>query len=397
MILFLILFCICFLFSYEELEKGEIKGLFRKFYEGKISNLELKVLKSYFESLNLPVEDYIRLYTKGLLLEKQGKLKEAIETYLRSIELNPYYNPSYYRFNFLIRKVKNRELYRERIRKILEKRFKEAPPILIENPENHYVFLVEKMSQYLFIFKGRELEGMYPVTTGMNIGDKEREGDGKTPEGIYYFTRFIPPKKLSEIYGGVAVAINYPNPYDKLIGKTGSGIWLHGSNEEDRNKLPFSTRGCVVAQTYTLKTEIVPKIKLSNTLIGIYKVIPKELKTEDVKKFILSWKEAWERKDLNKFISFYSKHFTWKGGGLKEWKAYKRRTILSKKFIKVDISNLSILAFSKMGDENPRYYLVEFYQRYESDSYSDEGVKRMYVVREDGKLKILSEEFIMKK
>ncbi|AAC06531.1 L,D-transpeptidase family protein [Aquifex aeolicus] len=397
MILFLLLLSISFLFSYEELEKGKIRELFKKFYEGKTNDLELKVLKSYFENLNITVEDYVKLYTEGLLLEKEGKLKEAIQAYLKSIELNPYYNPSYYRFNFLIRKVENKEIYREKIRKILEKRFKEAPPVLVENPENHYVFLVEKMSQYLFVFKGKKLEGMYPVTTGMNIGDKEREGDGKTPEGVYYFTRFIPPEQLSEIYGGIAVALNYPNPYDKLLGKTGSGIWLHGSNEKDRDKLPFSTRGCVVAQTDVLKTEIVPKINLSNTLIGIYKVIPQSLEVENVKEFILSWKNAWEKKDLNRFISFYSKHFRWKGGGLKEWKDYKKRTILSKKFIKVDISNLSILAFSKLGDDEPRYYVIEFYQKYRSDTYSDEGIKRMYVVKEDGKLKVLSEEFIMKK
>jgi len=38
---------------------------------------------------------------------------------------------------------------------------------------------------------------MYPVTTGKNLGDKFTEGDGRTPEGIYYFTRFIPPQELS--------------------------------------------------------------------------------------------------------------------------------------------------------------------------------------------------------
>jgi len=396
--IFVFLFLIfSFLFSYEELEEGEIRKLFKKFYEGKISEIELKVLKSYFENLKIPVEDYLKLYTKGLILEKEGKLKEAIQTYLKSIELNPYYNPSYYRFNFLIRKVENKEFYRERIREILKKRFKESPPIILENPKNHYVFLVEKMSQYLFVFKGKRLEEIYPVTTGKNIGDKEREGDGKTPEGLYYFTKFIPPEQLSEIYGGIAVALNYPNPYDKLLGKTGSGIWLHGSNEKDRNKLPFSTRGCVVAQTDTLKSEIVPKINLSNTLIGIYKVIPQELEVDDVKRFILEWKKAWEKKNLNDFISFYSKHFRWKGGGLKEWRNYKKRTILSKKFIKVYISNLSILAFSKLGDKKPRYYLVEFYQKYRSDTYSDEGIKRMYIIRKNGKLRILSEEFIMKK
>lgn len=28
-------------------------------------------------------------------------------------------------------------------------------------------------------------------------------------------------------YGGIAYTLNYPNPVDKLRGKTGHGIWIH--------------------------------------------------------------------------------------------------------------------------------------------------------------------------
>jgi len=375
------------------LEKGKIEELIRKFGTKEFQEIELKAVKAFFENLNLEVEPYIELYAKGLLLEREGKIKKALEYYLRSIALNPQYNPSYYRFNFLIRKVDNPEDYRKKIVGILKKRFREAPPVIVENPEDHYIFLVEKMSQYMFIFKGKELVEMHPVTTGKNLGDKEREGDAKTPEGLYYFTRIIPPKDLPKMYGGIAVVLNYPNPYDKYLGKTGSGIWLHGSDEEDRNKLPFSTRGCIVAENKALKKEILPKINLSNTLIAVYKVIPQELETDDVKGFILSWKKAWEEKNFEKYLSYYSKHFRWKGGGLKEWERYKRRTILSKKFINIKIKDITIVAFAKNGEKEASYYLVEFFQEYNSDTYSDKGIKRLYILREGGRLKILSEEF----
>ncbi len=374
------------------LEKGEIEKLVKKYGEG-MEELELKALKAFFENLELEVEPYIELYARGLVLEKKGELKKALEYYLRSIALNPHYNPSYYRFNFLIRKVENPEDYRKRIVNILKKRFRETPPVILENPEDHYVFLVEKMSQYLFVFRGKKLLEMHPVTTGKNIGDKEREGDARTPEGIYYFTRIIPPKDLPKMYGGIAVVLNYPNPYDRLVGKTGSGIWLHGSDEEDRNNLPFSTRGCIVAENAALREAILPKINLSNTLIGVYKVIPQSLETDDVKAFLEKWKEAWERKDLKGFLSFYSERFRWKGGGKKEWERYKRRTILSKKFIEVKISNLTVVAFAKRGEKRPLYYLAEFFQEYKSDTYSDKGVKRLYILREGGSLRIISEEF----
>jgi len=381
------------LFASVYLETGEIERVLSKVALGKASEEELKAVKAYFEQMNLPVEKYLVLYARGLLLEREGKLKEALEFYLKSIELNPHYNPSYYRFNFLIRKVESPELYRSKLVKILKERFKSPPPVILENPPHHYVLVVEKMSQYLFIFKGKELVEMHPITTGKNLGDKEREGDARTPEGLYYFTRLVPPDRLPETYGGVAVVLNYPNPYDRLVGKTGGGIWLHGSKEEDRNKLPFSTRGCIVAENKALKEKILPKINLLNTLVGIYKVVPRELKADDLKAFLRRWEEAWESKDLEKFLSFYSESFRWKGGGKKEWRDYKRRTILSKKFIKVEVKDLTVLAFAKRGQKEPLYYLVEFFQEYRSDTYADKGVKRMYIVKEGKDLKIISEEF----
>ncbi|NPB06706.1 MAG: L,D-transpeptidase family protein [Aquificae bacterium] len=380
-------------FGSVELEKGRIELVLKKLADGSATEEELKAVKAYFQELPVKVEKYLVLYAKGLLAEREGKLEEALRFYLSSIELNPFYNPSYYRFNFLIRRVEKPELYRKRLVKILKQRFLKTPPVLVENPPDRYVFIVEKMSQYLFIFKGKKLVEMHPVTTGKNLGDKEREGDARTPEGLYYFTRIIPPDELADVYGGIAVAINYPNPYDRLVGKTGGGIWLHGSNEEDRNKLPFSTRGCVVADNEALKKSILPKISLLNTLIGIYKVVPTELKLDDVKGFLKAWEKAWEEKDLERYLSFYSESFRWKGGGKDEWRRYKRRTILSKKFIKVEIKDLTVLAFAKKGQKEPLYYLVEFFQEYESDSYADKGIKRMYIVKEGRKLKILSEEF----
>ena len=382
-----------FSFGFIELEKGEIDKLLLKAAEDKVSTIELKALKAYFENLNIQVDKYLEFYAKGLILEQKGEPEKALKAYLKSIKLNPDYNPSYYRVNFLIRKVQNPEIYRKEIEDILKERFKKAPPVIVENPKNHYVFLVEKMSQYLLIFNGKELVGMYPVTTGKNIGNKWSEGDGKTPEGIYYFTQFIPPENLSDIYGGLAAVLNYPNPYDKLLGKTGSGIWLHGSNERNRNYLPFSTRGCIVADNKALEEKIFPKINLNNTLIGIYKVLPRTLHVDDIKNYIFTWKKAWENKEFDKYISFYSQNFKWKGGGLKEWVAYKQRTVLGKKFIKVKISHLTILAFRENLNDKPTYYVAEFLQEYTSDTYSDRGIKRIYILNEKGKLKILAEEF----
>lgn len=375
-----------------DLERGDPVRSFVRFLQGKADTIDMFLIKSFGDMVEMEVPDYIRAYAEGLVKEKRGDLKGALESYLRSIRLNPGYNPSYFRFNDLIRRVENPEVYREKITAILMERFRKAPPVIVENPDGKYLFLVEKMSQYLFVFKGKKLVGLYPVTTGEDWEDKWREGDRRTPEGIYYFTRFIPPERLPRMYGGVAVVLNYPNPVDRLLKKGGGGIWLHGSEEGDRNRIPFSTRGCVVASNEDLK-DITEKIKLGNTLIAVYKAIPEKIALDDVREFIEEWKRSWEQKDIKKFFSFYSKRFTWKGGGLREWKRYKKKVILPRKFIRVSIDDLTILAFRRGLSEEVEYYVAEFFQRYRSDVYSDEGIKRLYIIKENGKLRILKEEF----
>ena len=109
--------------------------------------------------------------------------------------------------------------------------------------------------------------------------------------------------------------------------------------------------------------------------------------------FLKSWEESWEEKDLERYLSHYSRRFTWKRGGFKEWKRYKRRVILGKKKIDIEIRDLTLLAFRRGLSKEVEYYVAEFHQVYRSDSYSDRGLKRLYIIKENGKLKILREEF----
>lgn len=376
----------------EDLERGNLTNSFERFIEGKATDYDLYIIKSLAEDIKEEPPEYVKLFARGLIAERRGDLEEAIENYLKSIELKRDYNPSYFRFNELIRRVEHPEKFRQKMTDIIWDRFSIPPPVIVENPEDKFVFLVEKMSQYLLIYKGKVLENLYPVTTGQDWEDKWSEGDKRTPEGVYYFTEFIPPEKLPKMYGGIAVVLNYPNPVDKLLGKGGSGIWLHGSDEENRYNIPFSTRGCVVAENNDLR-HIVKRIAKNNTLIAIYKEIPTDIELDDVRSFLKTWEESWENKDIDTFLSLYSDKFTWEKGNYRSWSNYKRRTILSKKRIKVDIEDLTILAFRRGLSDNVEYYVAEFHQTYKSDAYSDKGFKRLYILKENGKLKILREEF----
>jgi hypothetical protein len=84
----------------------------------------------------------------------------------------------------------------------------------------------------------------------MSIGDqgagKMIEGDKKTPLGIYQLLNKVPQKQLTDLYGAGAIQTNYPNPVDKILGKTGYGIWFHGTPSQVYVRYPFASDGCLV-------------------------------------------------------------------------------------------------------------------------------------------------------
>src|SRR6185295_5637292 len=86
-----------------------------------------------------------------------------------------------------------------------------------------------------------------------NGSEKNREGDQKTPLGVYHVTSSIPRQKLTDFYGAAAFPINYPNEWDRLQGRNGFGIWLHGTPSDTYSRPPRSSDGCVVLTNQDLE------------------------------------------------------------------------------------------------------------------------------------------------
>ncbi len=84
------------------------------------------------------------------------------------------------------------------------------------------------------------------VSLGRSGVDKSIEGDQRTPLGVYFVTNKLANQRLVSFYGPGALPLNYPNAYDRLRGRTGSGIWLHGVPRENYARAPQATDGCVV-------------------------------------------------------------------------------------------------------------------------------------------------------
>jgi hypothetical protein len=113
------------------------------------------------------------------------------------------------------------------------------------------LILVEKNSHGLKVLRhdGRlQVTNEFRVALGENFGRKEKEGDEKTPEGIYFITKKYIDHKVT-VFGTRAFHLNYPNIFDTLEERDGNGIYIHGTNKALRYN---STNGCVSLNDHDL-------------------------------------------------------------------------------------------------------------------------------------------------
>lgn len=117
-------------------------------------------------------------------------------------------------------------------------------------PDQRHVIAIDSSRHRLYLFeqdaRGLRLVRDLYVSVGKAGIDKRVEGDQRTPIGVYFVTGRPDPKRLGDLYGAGALSLDYPSPLDRLKGRTGSGIWLHGSPAAQFVRAPQSTDGCVV-------------------------------------------------------------------------------------------------------------------------------------------------------
>ncbi len=111
------------------------------------------------------------------------------------------------------------------------------------------VVLVDLGRSELLYFSVRDgqpqLEYRHYVSSGSAGFGKQREGDLRTPLGVYRIDGYRDGKTLPALYGDGALMLDYPNALDTALGRTGSGIWLHGIPTDTLSRSPWSSEGCV--------------------------------------------------------------------------------------------------------------------------------------------------------
>jgi murein L,D-transpeptidase YafK len=253
-----------------------------------------------------------------------------------------------------------------------------------------YIMICQKNMKNMEVYDTSTRQKLFStsVFTGKNNGDKQREGDLKTPIGAYMLEQKI--TKLDPFYGPLAITTNYPNIYDKVRGKTGSGIWIHGlPNDEQRDKF---TKGCIALDNKKIK-KLDKTINIDNSVLLISEHKFKSASKEDIS-IILSdiykWKYAWSKSDISSYLSFYDEEFKRSNGQeLDEFKRYKKRIFQRKEDKKIKFSNINIIPYP--NDKDKKLYKVVMDELYKTNSYKFEGKKELYIKIDKDKISILTE------
>lgn len=264
--------------------------------------------------------------------------------------------------------------------------------ILELSPGNRAV-IVDKATQqfYLLFSDGNHLkmEKRGICTTGKKEGMKEKAGDKRTPEGVYFCKRLLFPPSLPAKYGPCALPLNYPNLIDRKQKRGGNGIWIHGIH---KNRPTRDTLGCVVLENPDL-VYLSKRIHLLTTPIIIVahtrfvtEKTRKKRATKDVR-FLEHWKHYQVTGNFTSYLACYASSFTSRDMNLSRWRDYKRTLFKRYRSLKIQILNPTIIHTEK-------YDFIAFKEELQGKHIRLIGYKRLYLLPQKTCHRIFGEEWI---
>lgn len=291
-----------------------------------------------------------------------------------------------------------REEARARMARFLEEPPPRAVPAeFVRLPASaKHAILVDTENYRLYVFEMRQEGprrlGDFYVSIGKAGNDKRFEGDEKTPTGVYKVARYLPGERLPDMYGRGAFPIDYPNEWDRLQGRTGSGIWIHGTESARYSRPPLSSLGCVTLSNEDFAT-LKNWVQVGTTPVVLTKGVrwvsanSVEAVRNSVETAVERWRRDWESLDTDRYLGHYAESFRTAGMGRSAFAAHKRRVNRSKSFVRVDVDDLAIYGYP--GE--PAMVKVVFTQDYRSDSFRASKRKRQYWRFDEGVWRIVFE------
>ena len=205
--------------------------------------------------------------------------------------------------------------------------------IISLSPQNPYVIAVDASKSRLYWFANKTVDPLKPrlellldtyVSVGQKGTGKLREGDGRTPLGVYFVNKNLKGQPLPDLYGAGALTLNYPNAIDVMRGQTGSGIWLHGTPSTQYARAPWATDGCVVMSNpemdrlLSLKNLERTPVLIADKLewVSSDRSVPDR---DAFKKTLDQWIHDRQTSNLESLKTLYSPQYQRDGKGLSAW------------------------------------------------------------------------------
>ncbi|MGJ7565093.1 L,D-transpeptidase family protein [Variovorax sp. GB1R11] len=281
---------------------------------------------------------------------------------------------------------------------------RERPPpntvpsqFLALSTRSRYAIAVDASRSRLYLFentdKGLKLTADYYISVGKSGTDKLAEGDARTPLGVYYITSSLDPKSLKDFYGAGALPINYPNPYDARRGRTGGGIWLHGTPPQQFARAPLASDGCVVMANPDLK-QLLRKVQIGATPVVTARSLQwisqpqAEKEAQSITSAINGWKEARAAGNEAQLKKFYLPDFQRSSKKATEGISAVDDEVKYAQGKRVQLKDVSYLHW-RDGDDT---MVVTFGEVFEGDKSGRS--RRQYWLRQGSEWKLFHEEIL---
>ncbi len=257
-----------------------------------------------------------------------------------------------------------------------------------------HAIAVDASRSRLYLFQntatGLKLMGDYYISVGKLGIEKGVEGDQRTPLGVYFITSNLDPKSLKDFYGSGALPINYPNAYDARRGKTGSGIWLHGTPPNQFSRAPKATDGCVVLANPDLE-RIISTVEVRTTPVVIAQTlqwVAPQTTRADAQRFedaLNAWRTAKSSGNTDQVLSFYAADFAAGGKTLAQWAPTLKTEVERIRGRGIELKDLTYLRWTDTADT-----MVVTFGEVTTGERSG-ATKRQYWVRQGQQWKIFYE------
>ncbi len=276
-----------------------------------------------------------------------------------------------------------------------------VPRALLQmRPEQKYALVVDARQSRLYVYENRGGKLLfltdYYVTQGKLGVNKIKAGDQRTPLGVYYITSRIDRRRLPGFYGSGALPLNYPNEWDKVNSRSGSGIWLHGTPNTTYSRAPLASDGCVVLTNADLE-KLTQSVEIGKTPVVISDKVDfisraqAETERQAANRMQDGWRRDIEQMDAARILAHYSARFkSAQGQDAATWYAKNRIVGPAATGLQVKLSDLTFFRYPGRDD----MIVSSFTQDNTAGKSKTTLHKRQYWVHEGSEWKIIHEALV---